>query len=306
MKILTIGSSNTDLTVHIANMPKPGETVLGRDFTIGAGGKGANQAVGAARLGAEVTFSCMVGDDENGRRSIEGYRKEKIDTSYIFVHPEAPSGVAMILVDGKGENCIVVDSGANGRFRPDDVDKIGALEKFDIALAQLEIPLETVEHAADLCSAAGVRFVLNPAPARKLPESLLAKTDIITPNETEAEILTGIQVSDSQGAEAAAKALCAKGVKSVIITLGCKGAYLYSEGRGRLARAYKVDAVDTTAAGDIFNAALCVALGSGKGLDEAAKFASAASAIAVTRKGAQSSIPNYDEVTEFIETHQND
>lgn len=303
MKILVIGSSNTDLTVRAACIPKPGETVLGSGFKVDAGGKGANQAVGAARLGAEVTFSCMLGCDAYGEQSIESFKKEKIDTSYIFTCPEEASGVALITVDAKGENCIVVASGANLKFSPSYFDRIEGLEGFDLALAQLEIPVETVQYAASQCRSKGIPFVLNPAPAAQLPESMYADIDVITPNETEAEILTGIKVTDERSAGQAARCLCANGVKAVIITLGCKGAYVYSDGRGRLVKAWKVDAVDTTAAGDIFNAGFCVATAAGKDFDEAVRFASAASAIAVTRRGAQSSAPYYDEVIEFMNTN---
>lgn len=303
MDILVIGSSNTDLTVRAGSIPKPGETVLGSGFKVDAGGKGANQAVGAARLGAGVTFSCMLGCDAYGEQSVRNFRNENIDTSYVFTCPGEASGVALITVDSKGENCIVVASGANLRFTPADVDKIGDLSRFSLVLAQLEIPVETVAYAASLCRRSNVPFVLNPAPAARLPESMYADIDVITPNETEAEILTGIRVTDGKSAETAAKSLCDKGVKTVIITLGSKGAYIYSEGRGRLVKAWKVDAVDTTAAGDIFNAGFCVARASGKDVDSAVSFASAASAIAVTRRGAQSSAPYYDEVIEFMNTN---
>lgn len=304
MNILIIGSSNTDLTVHINTMPKPGETVIGQEFTVGSGGKGANQAVGAARLGANVTFSCMLGNDEYGTRSISEFRNEQIDTSYVFTSQDAASGVAFIMVDSKGENCIIVDSGANMKFTPREIDKIKDFTKYRLVLSQLEIPLETVEYCAEICNKNGIPFILNPAPACKLPDSLFRKIDVITPNETEAQILTGIEVKDEASARSAAEALVAKGVKSVIITLGSKGSYIYSDGEGRIARAYSVKAVDTTAAGDIFNAAFCVARVNGNDIDKAVDFASAASAIAVTRKGAQSSAPYYNEVIEFIKNNK--
>lgn len=305
MNILIIGSSNTDLTVHIDTMPKPGETVIGQKFAVGSGGKGANQAVGAARLGANVTFSCMLGEDEYGKRTIEELRKEQIDTTYVFSRPDVASGVAFIMVDNKGENCIVVDSGANMEFKPADLDKIADFHRYNLVLSQLEIPLETVERCAEICSTNKIPFILNPAPARELSAQLLQRVDVITPNETEAEILTGIKVEDEASAEAAATTLVSMGVKSVIITLGSKGAYVYADGKGRTVKAYKVKAVDTTAAGDIFNAAFCVARVNGHDIDQSVDFASAASAIAVTRKGAQSSAPYYEEVIEFIKHNKN-
>lgn len=304
MNILVIGSSNTDLTVHAPSMPKPGETVLGGHFEVNAGGKGANQAVGAVRLGADVTFSCMLGEDAYGRESRERFASEGMDVSYVFSCPDCASGVALITVDGKGENCIVVAGGANLRFRPCDVDRIGDFSRYSIVLTQLEIPFETVEHIAGLCSRFSVPLVLNPAPARPLPESLLRNVFLITPNETEAEILTGIAVKDVESARRAAMALVDMGVGSVIITMGGRGAYVYSGGEGRLVPAFKVKAVDTTAAGDVFNGALCAAMAGGTDIAGAVRFASAASAIAVTRSGAQNSVPYYDEVVEFLKNNQ--
>lgn len=305
MEILIIGSYNTDLTIHTACLPQPGETVTGSDFRVGAGGKGANQAVGAARLGASISFSCMLGGDSYGQQAMEMFEHENIDSSKVFFCKEETSGTALITVDRKGENCIVLSPGANAKFSPEHIDMIGDFSRYSLVLSQLEIPLESVIRAAERCSQAGVPFILNPAPARELPDTLFGMIEVITPNETEAEILTGVTVTDEAGAEKAARILADKGVRNVIITLGSKGAYLYCSGKGRMVGAYKVDAVDTTAAGDIFNAAFCVARSKGQGMAESVDFASAASAICVTRKGALASAPHYDEVIEFLNTNDN-
>lgn len=301
MGILVIGSSNTDLVVNASKLPRPGETVLGGEFFVNPGGKGANQAVGAARAGKNVTFCCMTGKDDYGKAAKALFDKEGIDTSYIFSTPDKPSGVALITVDKNAENCIVVASGANLEIKPSDIDKIKDFKDYDIVLAQLEIPMATVQHIGELAKKNGVKFVLNPAPAQKLPASLLSCVDIITPNETEAEILTGIKVTDDNSAVEAAKALCALGIKDVIITMGSRGALLYSGGKAEFVPAFKVKAVDTTAAGDIFNGALCVALSEGKTLREAIVFASAASSISVTRSGAQASAPYRKEIEKVLE-----
>ena len=305
MSILVIGSSNTDLVVRSPRMPKPGETILGGEFFVNPGGKGANQAVGAARVGADVTFCCRVGDDDYGKSSKALFEKEKINTEYVYKTEGCPSGVAVIVVDSNAENSIVVASGANLRLAPDDIDAVRDFGSFDVALAQLETPLETIAAAARRCGEEGVRFVLNPAPAQKLPASILSKVDIITPNETETEILTGIKVEDDSSAARAAQALCDLGVRTVIITLGSKGAYLYQDGKGELIPAFKTKPVDTTAAGDIFNGALCAAISEGRNIREAILFAQAASSISVTRMGAQSSAPSRSEVDSVIETIKN-
>lgn len=296
MAILVIGSSNTDLVVNVNSIPKPGQTVLGDSFFVNPGGKGANQAVGAARLGKDVSFCCKTGEDDYGRAAKELFAKEGMDTSFVFSTPDHPSGVALIAVDRNGENSIVVASGANMDLRPEDIDRIGSFSRFDIVLCQLEIPLQTVEYIAAKARKDGAKFVLNPAPACKLPDSLLSCVDILTPNETEAEIISGIKVTDTESAAAAARKIMETGVGQVIVTLGSKGALLCSDKEQTLVPAFKVRAVDTTAAGDIFNGALCVALSEGKEMVNAIRFASAASSISVTRKGAQASAPYRNEV----------
>lgn len=293
MKIAVVGSSNTDMIVKVPRIPKPGETILGGKFSTAAGGKGANQAVAAARAGGDVTFIACVGDDMFGKEAVEGFESDKINTKFIRIDQTEPSGVAMIYVDDNGENSIAVASGANAALSPGDVERAGEIiTSADILLMQLEIPLETVRKAALLAKSAGVSVILNPAPAQPLDDELLQAISIITPNESEAELLTGITVKDRAGAEKAADALIKKGVESVIITLGSKGAFLKSAGPTEMIEGFKVEAVDATAAGDVFNGALAVAIAEGKPLPQAIRFAHAAAAISVTKLGAQPSVPD--------------
>ena len=299
-KILVIGSSNTDMVVRADRLPRPGETVLGGTFFMNPGGKGANQAVAAARLGGQVAFVCKTGDDLFGSEARRLFREEGIDTSHLLTDPSAPSGVALITVDRQAENCIVVAPGANANLTPDDLRRAAsAFEQADIVLLQLEIPMETVEQAALTACATGKRGVLNPAPATAIPARLLAALDLITPNETEAEAITGIRIADRRTADEAARRLAATGAKQVVITLGAQGALVYEAGQSRIVEGYPVRAVDTTAAGDVFNGALVVALAEGKPLEEAARFACKAAAISVTHPGAQGSIPTRAEVEAF-------
>lgn len=299
-KILVIGSSNTDMVVRAGRLPRPGETVLGGTFFMNPGGKGANQAVAAARLGGQVAFVCKTGDDLFGSEARRLFRQEGIDTSHLLTDPSAPSGVALITVDRQAENCIVVAPGANANLTPDDLRRAAsAFEQADIVLLQLEIPMETVEQAALTACATGKRVVLNPAPATAIPARLLAALDLITPNETEAEAITGIRIADRRTADEAARRLAATGAKQVVITLGAQGALVYEAGQSRIVEGYPVRAVDTTAAGDVFNGALVVALAEGKPLADAARFACKAAAISVTRPGAQGSIPTRAEVEAF-------
>ena len=295
--IVVIGSSNTDMVIKCEHLPAPGETILGGNFFMNAGGKGANQAVAAARLNGNVTFIAKVGNDVFGSQAIELFTKENINTEYIFIDNKNPSGVALINVDAKGENCITVAQGANGNLLVDDIKTLTqVLENADIILAQLEIPIETIEYIATIAKQNNKTFILNPAPACKLPDELLSKVSIITPNEKEAEMLTGISINNIDSAKQAAQVLSAKGIKTVIITLGEEGAFLYDNNEFSLVPAKKVTAVDTTAAGDVFNGALAVALSEKKLLEEATRFANIAASISVTRLGAQASAPRRDEI----------
>lgn len=238
-KILVIGSSNTDMVVRADRLPRPGETVLGGTFFMNPGGKGANQAVAAARLGGQVAFVCKTGDDLFGSEARRLFREEGIDTSHLLTDPSAPSGVALITVDRQAENCIVVAPGANANLTPDDLRRAAsAFEQADIVLLQLEIPMETVEQAALTACATGKRVVLNPAPATAIPARLLAALDLITPNETEAEAITGIRIADRRTADEAARRLAATGAKQVVITLGAQGALVYEAGQSRIVEGY--------------------------------------------------------------------
>jgi ribokinase len=296
-KVLVIGSTNTDMVVKSERIPAPGETILGGRFLMNPGGKGANQAVAAARLGGEVTFVAKVGDDLFGREAKALFAKEGIRTDYVLTDASEPSGVALIMVDGKGENCIAVASGANGALRPGDIAVArDAIETAGVLLMQLETPVDTVLCAAQWAAAKGVPVILNPAPARPLPAELFASLSLITPNESEAELLTGIPVTDVASAQEAAVTLIAKGVRRVVITLGAKGALVCDGGSCTLIPAFPVQAVDTTAAGDVFNGALAVALTEGQPLTEAVRFAAKAASISVTRMGAQASAPRREEL----------
>lgn len=298
-KIVVIGSSNTDLVINTSRIPDPGETVLGGRFMMAAGGKGANQAVAAQRLGGDVTFVTCIGDDLFGRDALAGYNREGMNTSFVSVRKGVPSGVASIFVDDGAENVIVVAPGANSELGKAEIDAAEKeIESADFVLMQLETPMETEEYAASRAFAAGTKVVLNPAPAAELSDSLLSKLWLITPNRTETQLITGLPVTNAEEAAAAAEALVAKGVKNVVITLGSKGAYVLSEDFRGVIPANPVKAVDTTGAGDTFNGALCVALSEGRSLRDACRFAAKASAISVTRMGAQPSIPFRNEIAE--------
>jgi ribokinase len=296
-KIFIIGSSNTDMVIKSQKLPAPGETIIGGTFLMNPGGKGANQAVAAAKLGATVTFISKTGNDIFGKQAIQGFQREGINTDFVFTDLENPSGVALILVDAKGENSIAVASGANANLQITEVETaIQQITADDTVLLQLEIPIPTVEFAIKKCFEKGAKVILNPAPAQVLDESVFKYLDIITPNETEAELLTGIKVTDLSTAEQAALKFHEKGVKNVIITLGSRGAYLHNENVNRLIPSPIVDAMDTTAAGDVFNGALAVALSEGQDLEQSISFACRAAAISVTRMGAQASAPLRSEV----------
>lgn len=290
--IVVVGSSNTDMVIKTAHLPAPGETVLGGTFFMSAGGKGANQGVAAQRLGGAVTFVAKLGTDIFGQQALEGFRQEGIDTSCIRSDENHASGVALIMIGEAAENCIAVASGANAALFPDDVVeaelKIAAA---DVVLLQLEIPIETVAHVASLATQYNRRVILNPAPAALLPDSLFRHISIITPNEGEAEVLTGIKITNDHTLQKAADALHDKGVQTVIITRGAKGAFISSDGQQHHVPAPDVEAVDTTAAGDVFNGALAVALSEGRSLHDAVIFGCNAAALSVTRLGAQAAAP---------------
>jgi len=291
-KILVIGSSNTDMTIKAARIPAPGETILGGDFKMGPGGKGANQAVAAARLGGNVTFVCKVGRDLFGENAVRGYEKEGIDTSHIL-YSEKPSGVALIMVDASGENVISVAPGANGDMTVEDIRSMrDIIISADYLILQLEIPVAAVLEAAKIAHNAGVYVILNPAPATKLPEEIFGYLSLITPNQTEAALMTGIK----EDIDAAMNKLSLMGVKNILFTLGSKGSAVWTGSEALIVPAQKVNAVDATAAGDTFCGALCVAMSEGLSLKDAAEFATKASALTVQKMGAQESIPHRKDI----------
>ena len=302
-KIVVVGSSNTDMIVKLPHLPKPGETVIDGTFAMAAGGKGANQAVAAARAGGEVTLLAKVGSDQFGRRALEGFKHEGINIDHVGVHSSSPSGVAVIFVDGRGENSIGVASGANGEFQPSDLSEaLDRISSADILLVQLEIPILTVEAAIRCAAQTGVRVILNPAPARKLDAEVLRLVSVITPNQAEAEILSDVPLLDDKSLEKGAKALLSMGVRSVVITLGERGALLAEAEKFERIPAFDVKPVDTTAAGDVFNGALAVSIGEGRNLRDAIQFANAAAALSVQKLGAQPSAPRRREILDFIKT----
>jgi ribokinase len=297
--IVVVGSINMDLVATAPHIPAAGETILGTDFQTNPGGKGANQAVAAARAGATVQMIGQLGSDDIGKQLREGLNKAGIDTSSVGTVP-GTSGVALITVAANGDNSIVVTPGANTQLTPAFLDQHAEkIRKAGIVLAQLEIPLETVVHLAELCAKAEVPLMLDPAPAQELPSSLFSKITWFTPNETEAAFYLGKKAKDS---EAAANSLISKGLKGVILKLGDKGSYFaVAKGNEVTIKPFNVKAVDTTAAGDAFNGAFAAALMLGQSRLEAAMFASAASAISVTRAGAQKSMATFEEVQQMLE-----
>jgi len=296
-----VGSSNTDMIVKVERIPRPGETLLGGEFVTAPGGKGANQAVAAARAGGAVSFVARIGRDMFGSEALQGFKRDGLGIDYVFQDRRAPSGVALIFVAADGENSIAVASGANSRLSPADITKArSAFRKAAVVVTQLETPLKTVQAVAKLAHSAGTRVILNPAPARPLPSDLLKRVSILTPNETEAELLTGLKVKDEAAARKAAARIHAKGVQTVIVTLGAKGAYFSAPDDKGLVPGFKVRAVDTTAAGDVFNGTLAVALAEGMNIRDAVRFANAAAAISVGRLGAQPSAPTRREIENFL------
>jgi ribokinase len=290
------------MIVKVDRIPKDGETVLGERFDIAAGGKGANQAVAAARAGGEVTFICSLGADDFGNKAMESFVKERIDVKHIVCHGQEASGVAFICVDRSGENSIAVVPGANSKLSPEHILAAEeAIALSDIVLVQLEIPMETVETAASLAARHQVTLVLNPAPAQALSSGLLHKVSILTPNGIEAEFLTGVGVGTEEEAEKAAKALVERGAGTALITMGPRGVFALGPETRALIDGFEVEAVDCTAAGDVFNGALAATLAQGKVLREAVLFANAAAALSVTKPGARPSIPRYTEITALLE-----
>lgn len=296
-RIFVVGSANTDMVVKASKLPGPGETILGGTFFMNAGGKGANQAVAAARLGGNVTLVAKVGNDIFGKQTIEGLQKENINTDYIFVDGEAPSGTALITVNDEGENCIVVAPGANANLLPADISTVKNIKDAEIILMQLEIPMETIVAIAKNAKANHQRVILNPAPAQKLDDELLDGLFLIIPNETEASLLIGIKVDDEATASLAARLFLNKGVQNVLITLGSQGAYFQNKNLSLMIDAPVVRAMDTTAAGDTFSGALAVAITENMDWKKAIQFAVKAASLSVTRLGAQASIPYRCEIT---------
>jgi len=291
-KIVVVGSCNTDMVIKADKLPVPGETILGGTFLMNPGGKGANQAVAAARLGGSVTLISKTGNDVFGKQSVMLFNAENIKTDYVFSDSKLPSGVALIMVDSLGENCIMVASGANASLSPSDINKARAeIESSDLILMQLEIPIETVDYVAEIAKKKGIKVILNPAPARALSEQLFKNLHIIIPNRTEAEILSGIKVIDIDSARRAADIISSKGVDVVVITLGSQGALIKEYDEYHFVEAYKVDTIDTTAAGDTFCGAVCVGLSEGWSVLDSVQMAAKAAALTVTRMGAQGSIP---------------
>lgn len=299
-RITVVGSLNMDLVIKAPKLPELGETVTGGQFGTFPGGKGANQAVAAARLGAHVTMVGCVGGDAFGEQLRAGLAQDGIDISHIRRDADAPSGVVFITVDDRGRNTLVVAPGANSRLTPADVDAAAdAIKSSQFLLVQLEIPLVVVIHAAQVARRAGCRVILDPAPARPLPAELYRNVYLVNPNEVEAKLLTGITITDERDAARAAESFLSKGCEVAVIKLGERGAFLASDSNRQLMPAVPVNAVDSTAAGDAFAGALAVALAEGNALDAAVRFANATAALSVTRMGAQPSMPRRDEVNAF-------
>lgn len=295
--IYIIGSSNTDMVIKSNSIPKPGETIIGGDFYSFQGGKGANQAVAASKLGGKVIFICKVGDDSLGNKSIKEYESHGINTEYICVEKDEHTGVALIMVDKEGENLISVASGANSKLKIKDIAFIEKkLMPNDLVLIQLEIPLEVVEFIISLCYRLRIKLILNPAPFQKIDDDYLKCIHTITPNMIEAESLTGIKVFDIDSSRVAAHKLIDKGIKNVFITMGNKGVFYITEDREGHILPKKVKAIDSTAAGDTFNGALAAALSFGMKIYDSVEFANSAASISVTKMGAQDSIPYINEL----------
>lgn len=300
-KLAVLGSINADHILNLAAFPRPGETLKGENYQVAFGGKGANQAVAAGRAGANIAFIACVGDDDTGERVRHQLQQDNIDIAPISVVAGEATGVALIFVNGEGENVIGIYAGANAALTPAYISSVQqVIGEADALLMQLESPLESVIAAAEIARAQNTQVILNPAPACPLPDALLAMIDVITPNETEAEALTGIRVDSDENAALAAQALHDKGIGRVLITLGSRGVWLSEQGVGQRIAGFKVKAVDTIAAGDTFNGALITALLEKQPMIQAVRFAHAAAAIAVTRAGAQPSVPWRHEIDAFL------
>ncbi|HDM8047679.1 TPA: ribokinase [Vibrio fluvialis] len=303
-KLVVLGSVNADHVLQVPSFPRPGETLHGSNYQVIPGGKGANQAVAAARLKADIGFIACVGDDSFGINIRESFKLDGMNISGVKMQPNCPTGIAMIQVSDSGENSICISAEANARLTAEAIEPdLARIREAKYLLMQLETPIDGIVKAAQVAKEARTNVILNPAPARELPDELLSCVDVITPNETEAEVLTGITVTDDESAQLAADALHRKGIEIVMITLGAKGVWLSQNGRGALIPGFRVQATDTTAAGDTFNGALVTGLLEEMPLESAIKFAHAAAAISVTRFGAQTSIPNRAEVDAFLANH---
>lgn len=301
MELVVVGSSNMDLVISLPRIPAIGETVLGGKSNMVFGGKGANQAVASIRAGCDTLFITKVGNDLFGENMKSHFKTEGFRTDLILTDAKEPTGIAQIFVSKKGENSIAVAPGANMKLMPEDIEPFADLIKNSkVILLQLETPIETVTYIADMAYKNNVKLILNPAPAQKLSEDLLKKVWLISPNESEASLLTGIEVKDAVSAEKAAQRLLEMGVENVIVTMGENGSLLSGTNGFEHFEAFKEKAVDTTAAGDVFNGTLAVAVTNEKSLQEAIRFASAAAAISVTREGAQPSIPTLIEIDNYL------
>lgn len=300
-KILVIGSTNMDIIAMVDHLPVPGETVGNGNLARAHGGKGANQAVAAARAGGKVTFITCIGEDDDGKKMHDSFREDGINTDQVSIIPEVPTGTALIFVDRNGENCIAVAPGANNYLSNAIIDQAEALIKdSDLVLLQLEIPFETIRHICKLASRHQKRIILNPAPARKLDEDVLGSLEYLVLNETEAEIIAGQKVTDDN-MEAVCRAIKDMGPEHIILTLGSRGSYVFDKKVQQYVESFTVKAVDSTAAGDTFCGAFAVSILSGdQDIITAVRFANAAGALSVTRQGAQTSIPGVKEIEEFL------
>lgn len=297
--ICVIGSLNMDLVVNVDTMPKPGQTIIGSNFKEVPGGKGANQAVAMARLNGNVSMIGKVGEDGFGQTLINSLKNDKVDTTYIQTSKGA-TGVALITVDKNAQNSIVVSPGANFEVKEDDIDNnIEAIKNSDIVVLQLETPLNTIKYALNKAKELNKYTILNPAPAVKLDDEIIKNVDLLTPNETELEIISGVSIETEEDIQKAAQIMIEKGVKELIVTLGSKGSLYINKEKNMFKKAYKVEAVDTTAAGDSYTGALAVALSQDKNIEDAMDFASKVGALSVLKEGAQSSLPTLEDVKNF-------